>query len=112
MSNMSELMVTGGFLPTWICVECRDYVGGENRRCVYCGIERDFSGWLWQVDFDLLESDISRCDLPYQLHQWWDMWDANLDPEDAVIAATILAPSETKPWPEHAVYHGLEAVTL
>ena len=115
MSNMSELhieMVNSGSLPTWICVECKDYVGGENRRCWFCGIDQEFSGWLWQVDWKLQDSDISRADLPYHLHQWWDMWDANVDPGDAFIAAMILAPSETKPWPEHAVYHGLKSVTI
>lgn len=89
----------------WICWECRDYNLTEEPNCVYCGRSMySFHQWLHAVDFHLADRDETRDKLPYQLWQWWEMWDHNIEPGDAVNAALLLLPSETKPWPEHAAY--------
>jgi hypothetical protein len=63
-----------------------------------------FTQWLHAVDAALADCEVSRDELPYMLWQWWEMFDHNIEPGDAVNAALLLRPSEIKPWPEHAVY--------
>lgn len=90
---------------TWICWECRDYNLDTAFTCAYCGLRQDsFSQWLHAVDVALRDSDTSRDKLPYQLHQWWDIWDASVEPHDAVTTALLFQPGANKPWPEHAAY--------
>ena len=89
----------------WICMDCVEYNLTDDTNCVYCGISmHGFSQWLHAVDFHLADCEESRDNLPYQLWQWWEMWDHNIDPVAAANAALLLRPSETKPWPEHAAY--------
>lgn len=64
----------------------------------------EFDLWLRDVDRALEDGDQSRHDMPFLLHQWWELWDHGLHPESAAIAAEFLQPAATKPWPEHYVY--------
>ena len=89
----------------WICMDCVEYNLTDDTNCVYCGISmHSFNQWLHKVDTELADSYESRDNLPYQLWQWWEMFDHNIEPGHAVSAALLLRPSETKPWPEHAAY--------
>lgn len=64
----------------------------------------EFAQWLADVDAHLDDCATDRDTLPYQLHQWWDIWDHMVSPEDAANAALILLPKMNKPWPAHAAY--------
>lgn len=64
----------------------------------------EFDLWLEAVDYELKDRDEARAKLPYQLHQWWELWDHSLTPEDAVIAALMLLPGANAPWPAPAAY--------
>jgi hypothetical protein len=94
-------------VAVWICMDCRDYNLDTDTNCVYCGKPMDsFTRWLYAVDAELADRDESRDDLPYQLWQWWEMFDHNIEPGDAANAALLLRPSETKPWPAHTINTG------
>lgn len=67
-------------------------------------MNEEFEAWLADVDYQLEQSDDARENLPYQLHQWWDMWDHGIEPQDAVSAAYILVPERNTPEPEHPAY--------
>lgn len=51
----------------------------------------EFDLWLEAVDYELSEDGEDRAALPYQLHHWWEMWDHCIAPEDAAMAAVLLA---------------------
>lgn len=102
---MTQTQEAPAGVGVWICMDCVEYNLTDDTNCVYCGISmHSFSQWLHAVDFHLADQSSSRDKLPYQLHQWWDIWDANVEPDDAVTTALLFQPSETKPWPEHAAY--------
>lgn len=64
----------------------------------------EFDMWLQEVDDELQDRDEIRGNLPYRLHQWWDMWDHGITPEDAASAAMLLQPECTTPQPSHPAY--------
>lgn len=63
-----------------------------------------FLNWLEEVDQILANNDMSRDKLPYYAHQWWELWDHDLDPSSAVVSALLLCPDMTLPWPDHYIY--------
>lgn len=67
-------------------------------------MNEEFTAWLEAVDYELADIDESRETFPYQLHQWWDMWDHGIEPTDAVSAALILLPGSNAPEPAHPAY--------
>lgn len=91
---------------SWICPQCRDYNLGEHAYCAYCGQSAEFLFWLAAVDTHLAElGEGPRDSMPYKLHQWWELHDHCMSPEDAANAARLLSPAQTVPWPEHLAYH-------
>lgn len=73
---------------SWICWECVDYNLDTDFTCAYCGISRySFSQWLHEVDWELQDRGTSRDELPYQLHLWFEIWNARIEPGDAVVVA-------------------------
>lgn len=91
---------------SWICPQCRDYNLGEDTYCSYCGQSAEFLHWLDAVDKHLADCDEGpREAMPYLLHQWWELYDHSMSPEDAARAAWLLSPASTVAWPEHLAYH-------
>ena len=67
-------------------------------------MNEEFEAWLAELDYELEQCEDSRDNLPYLLHQWWDMWDHGIEPEDAASAAFILLPGRNVPEPAHPAY--------
>lgn len=64
----------------------------------------EFDTWLAAVDAHLADIDENRARMPFQLHQWWELWDHCMTPQDAANAAWLLRPGMNAPWPAHAAY--------
>lgn len=64
-----------------------------------------FQQWLAAVDEALADVYETRDKLPYQLHQWWELWDHVVSPDNAATAAILLAPGCNAPRPDHAAYN-------
>ena len=64
----------------------------------------NFKTWMREVETILEDSDESFNSMNYQYHQWWELWDHQVSPQDAANAAMILHPGENQPQTNHAAY--------